>query len=287
METELYFYFSGISLLIVLGWVWIWYSHHTLAPRTIKQWAKDNSLEIWHLELSGYSDSRKCPFGMLERTRFQSLYCVHVRSAEGKRGRAWILCGSQFFGMWPKKIEVRWDHEIEGTAGSKPQKAKSNFSWKRVALLIPVAVLGYFLFFLFVGRQAQGDVGHKNRLASELHVAAGRDIRAVEIIQDQVSDKRFSRTISTEMELAKFKKAIASADTVPVRSHNGPIYECTLIIKFQEGEIRYLGTVHRNQTRDMYLSNRFWVKTETGYQRGRAESVRIPNMGSWVMKHAP
>jgi hypothetical protein len=112
---------------------------------------------------------------------------------------------------------------------------------------------------------------------------------AVEILPDQLATNHFRKVITNANDLVELSQAFANADRKPVGGHGGPIYECTLILKFQSGtNLVFLASVHKRQTNDLYISDTFWQIDSNGcYVRGRPRRVRIPGLGAWIVGKEP
>ena len=112
---------------------------------------------------------------------------------------------------------------------------------------------------------------------------------SVEILPDQLATNGFRKVISNMDDLVRVSNAFASADRTPLGGHNGPIYECTLVLKFDGGkESRFLASVHKRQPNDLHVTDTFWELNRNGcYDRGRVRRVRIPGLGNWIAEQEP
>jgi len=112
---------------------------------------------------------------------------------------------------------------------------------------------------------------------------------SIEILPDQLATSSFRKVITNANDLVGVSNAFASADRKPVGGHNGPIYECTLVLKFDGGkESKFLASVHKRQTNDLYVTDTFWQLNSNGcYDRGRPRRVRIPGLGNWIAQQEP
>ena len=99
---------GSFFILIVLGVVFgiLYYLFGFLiAKRTLTRWADENGYEIL--------DCRPCffwwgPFFWIS-SKHQKVFRVGLRDRAGRVRRAWVRCGSFWWGTWKDTADVKWD----------------------------------------------------------------------------------------------------------------------------------------------------------------------------------
>jgi hypothetical protein len=128
-----------------------------------------------------------------------------------------------------------------------------------------------------------------NDLLRQVQAAPAKQIVEVVIAPDQLATNKFATIITNADDLSFLIKALAGSDNVAISGHSGPVYECMLVLKFKDrSEAKFLGSVHKYEPNDFFLSDAFWKETSDGsYARGAARYVRVPGLGSWIMSKEP
>lgn len=115
------------------------------------------------------------------------------------------------------------------------------------------------------------------------------EISSIEITPDQLSPKTWHYVVSEKSTLFAFREAAIRAETKPISGHSGPVAEWTLVVHFLSGTTcRYLASVNRLDTGDLFLTDNFYTKTERGtYARGPSRTARLVGIAPLLMTQAP
>ena len=127
------------------------------------------------------------------------------------------------------------------------------------------------------------------KLADAVKAFSTNNIVEVRITQDQLWTNSFTAIITNSSDIETVRKGLAQVDNVTVSGHSGPIYECTLSMRLLNGEtVAYLGTVHKYETNDLFLSDTFWRSNNGGdLVRENPRRVRVPGLGQWMINKEP
>jgi hypothetical protein len=139
------------------------------------------------------------------------------------------------------------------------------------------------LFALYVWKDNRGAYVRTNELVHRMHSLSSN------IVEISISPGDYkARGDAIRMENAEKERmldAFRQADDIPVGGHNSPIYQCILHCKLYDGTSRtLLGSVHRNQESDFFITDDLWIGKEDGhYYRGRVYRARIPSLGQRII----
>jgi hypothetical protein len=81
----------------------------------LEDWARENSLELVDQQYKWFS---RGPFRWTTGNN-QNVYQITVRDEYSNLRSGWARVGSRWWGMWERKVEVRWDDE-----GKEKRKGK-------------------------------------------------------------------------------------------------------------------------------------------------------------------
>jgi len=113
-----------------------------------------------------------------------------------------------------------------------------------------------------------------------------RTVEHVAVVEGDY-EERGERQLLDAVEMQTLFDAMRKADGETVGGHNRAIHECILYFELKDGSTRQLlGSVHKNQEGDLYLSDELWKETKTGYSKEVTYLVRVPNMGKWIIEQS-
>lgn len=194
------------------------------------------------------------------------------------------------------RVIVAWTGIVFGSfsglvIGSIWQLKDKNRRKQTSGVLIVIPALGW-LFMGFLGiiniNSAKVSFVDKVEFMNELKQIINEIPSEITILPYQLSGKEFEYSITSPKDLNKFYKGVQVADTQSVSGHSGPIYECTIMIKTKSGNFSYLGSVHKYDKRDFFISDGYYYKTgDKSYRKWDGSQIRIPNLGAWIMDISP
>lgn len=98
---------GGIVAVIVLvafvGLILHW--HHRRSSELMQAWAEQNGYQILSAEVRWL---RRGPM-FLTTSRGQTVYYVEVIGPEELPRTAWLRCGSFWWGIWARRVDVLWE----------------------------------------------------------------------------------------------------------------------------------------------------------------------------------
>ena len=75
----------------------------------LRHWAAESSFEIVDAKIQFFSYG---PFDWIS-SNGQTVYHVQIRDRDRRERSGWVRCGSFWLGVLSKKVEVRWDEELQ------------------------------------------------------------------------------------------------------------------------------------------------------------------------------
>lgn len=80
-----------------------WFASFVRSRRLLENWASEGGLNVERRELHFLG---RGPFDWVSRTQF--LHAVRLRDKEGRVRDAWVKCGHAVFGMFSRRLDVKW-----------------------------------------------------------------------------------------------------------------------------------------------------------------------------------
>ena len=125
----------------------------------------------------------------------------------------------------------------------------------------------YYLYFLvlvglfFYGLYLQtAPTPEQNQLLTRIHSITKERVLSVAVSPNLLEGTE-CLTVTNQLRLQEFVRALSSADTKPIGGHNGPIYECLLIINFrQEVPINLIASANSIMLKALTCLKQFWRK---------------------------
>ena len=168
------------------------------------------------------------------------------------------------------------------------QKLKKKVRIEYIILLSAALILFLVIRFSVKPEKPEQITKHKVALIKELKAFQRSSVKVILILPYELSSKKFKYVITDENDLKHFIQALSSADTCGIPGHSGPVYEGTIVLKSEDQEHKYLATIHKHNTSDLYLSNVFLHKiSDDKYTKGNPKPVRVKGIGKWILKIAP
>lgn len=154
-------------------------------------------------------------------------------------------------------------------------------------VIIAVIVLGS-LGISTLERSNAGEAIQTRALLTKVGALAADKVQKITITPDDLSTKQFQIEITAQDDIQYVMQLLSRADTKLNDSHNTPIYDCTLTFTTSTGTVRLLASVRQFDPNDCYLTDLFYTKISDGtYVRGNPPTIRIPELGSWLMQREP
>ncbi|MCE0496931.1 MAG: hypothetical protein LV481_03175 [Methylacidiphilales bacterium] len=162
---------------------------------------------------------------------------------------------------------------------------------KKVALLgcviIAATVLGPIDISTLERSNREEEI-RTNALLAKVSALAADKIQKITITPEQLSTKQFQTEITAKDDIQYVRGLLNRANTQLNDSHNCPIYDCTLTFTTSTGTVRFLASACQYDPNDCYVTDLFYNKLPgNGYIRGNPPTIKIPDLGSWLMQREP
>ena len=94
--------------------------------------------------------------------------------------------------------------------------------------------------------------------------------------------------ITAQNDIQHVMGLLSHGDTQLNDGHNTPIYDCTLTFTTSTGTVSFLASARQYDPNDCYMTDLFFTKMSDGtYVRGNPPTIRIPDLGGWLMQREP
>jgi hypothetical protein len=128
----------------------------------------------------------------------------------------------------------------------------------------------------------------KRALLTKVSALAVDKVQKITITPDDLSTNQFQTEITAQDDIQYVMGLLSRADTKLNDSHNTPIYDCTLTFTTSTGTVRFLASAGQYDPNDCHLTDLFYTKiSDSAYVRGNPPTIRIPELGSWLMQREP
>jgi hypothetical protein len=95
--------FFGLMIVIFILSMWWTFSR---GCAILQDWAQQNNVELVEYHYRWFA---RGPF--VWRSKSHSIYQITVRDEFGNLRSGWARVGSWWWGLWQRKVDVRWDDE--------------------------------------------------------------------------------------------------------------------------------------------------------------------------------
>jgi hypothetical protein len=125
-------------------------------------------------------------------------------------------------------------------------------------------------------------------LLAKVDTLAIGKIQKITITPDELSSQQFQTEITSQDDIQYVMGLLSHADTNSGGGHNTPIYECTLTFATSTDTSRFLVSARQYDPNDGYMTDLFYTKLSNGtYIRGNPPTIRVPDLGRWLMQREP
>ncbi|MBN1484265.1 MAG: hypothetical protein JXA37_06040 [Chloroflexia bacterium] len=101
---------GGLGLIVLVAFVagsLIW--HHRRSEELLQAWAEQQGYQILSAEMRWFS---RGPM-FWTTSRGQTVYYVELLDLQGMPRPAWVRCGSFWWGLFSRQVEVQWEGSKE------------------------------------------------------------------------------------------------------------------------------------------------------------------------------